>query len=55
MRHRRLAERRGLRPGNLDRILEQLDGKPVYVEQEGPKDSLASAKRNLEYLRMLSF
>lgn len=35
--------------------VKNLDTKPVYVEQESPKDSLASAKRNLEYLRMLSF
>ena len=35
--------------------VKELDGKPVYVEQEGSKDSLASAKRNLEYLRILSF
>jgi len=29
--------------------------KPVYVEQEGARDSLASARLNYEYLRKLDF
>jgi sugar phosphate isomerase/epimerase len=32
-----------------------LAGKPCYVEQEGPADELASARRNYEYLRALEF
>lgn len=35
--------------------VKNLDKKPVYVEQEGSKDSMASAKRNLEYLKGLRF
>ncbi len=35
--------------------VKNLDKKPVYVEQEGSKDSMASAKRNLEYLRRLTY
>jgi sugar phosphate isomerase/epimerase len=35
--------------------VKELEGKPVYVEQEGSKDSLASAKRNLDYLKGLRF
>jgi sugar phosphate isomerase/epimerase len=29
-------------------------GKPCYVEQEGSTDSLASARRNFEFLRRLA-
>jgi sugar phosphate isomerase/epimerase len=32
-----------------------LTSKPCYVEQEGPKDELASAKQNFDYLRALAF
>jgi sugar phosphate isomerase/epimerase len=32
-----------------------LTAKPCYVEQEGPVDELASARRNLDYLRRLEF
>ena len=32
-----------------------LDRKPCYVEQEGPTDELASARRNFEYARALEF
>jgi sugar phosphate isomerase/epimerase len=32
-----------------------LDRKPCYVEQEGAKDSLASARKNYEYLKALEF
>jgi sugar phosphate isomerase/epimerase len=32
-----------------------LDRKPCYVEQEGPADELASARRNFEYARALEF
>lgn len=32
-----------------------MDDKPAYVEQEEPKDSLASAKQNARYLRALDF
>ena len=30
-------------------------GKPCYVEQEGPSDELASAKKNFDYVRSLEF
>ena len=33
----------------------QLASKPCFVEQEGPKDELASARLNYEYLRKLEF
>ena len=33
----------------------ELSKKPCYVEQEGPKDELASARQNLSFLRALSF
>jgi sugar phosphate isomerase/epimerase len=32
-----------------------LEAKPCYVEQEGPKDELASAKQNCAYLQKLTF
>lgn len=32
-----------------------INRKPVYVEQEGPADSMASAKMNFEYLSRLDF
>lgn len=32
-----------------------LDRKPCYVEQEGPKDELASAKQNCAFLKKLTF
>jgi sugar phosphate isomerase/epimerase len=32
-----------------------LEAKPCYVEQEGPKDELASAKQNCAYLKKLTF
>jgi sugar phosphate isomerase/epimerase len=32
-----------------------LDAKPCYVEQENPKDELASAKQNCAYLKKLTF
>jgi sugar phosphate isomerase/epimerase len=32
-----------------------LDAKPCYVEQEGPKDELESARQNAAYLRKLKF
>jgi len=32
-----------------------LDSKPCYVEQEGPKDELAAARQNAAYLKKLSF
>lgn len=32
-----------------------LDHKPCYVEQEGPKDPLASARQNCEFLQKLEF
>lgn len=32
-----------------------LSNKPCFVEQEGPTDELASARRNFEYLRQLEF
>jgi len=32
-----------------------LSSKPCYVEQEGPKDELASARQNFSFLRGLSF
>jgi sugar phosphate isomerase/epimerase len=32
-----------------------LDRKPCYVEQEGPTDELASARKNFEYARALEF
>jgi sugar phosphate isomerase/epimerase len=32
-----------------------LAGKPCYVEQENPKDEMASARRNFQYLETLSF
>jgi sugar phosphate isomerase/epimerase len=31
-----------------------IDEKPCYVEQEGSTDSLASARRNFEYLKRLT-
>ena len=33
----------------------ELSKKPCYVEQEGPKDELASARQNFSFLRALSF
>lgn len=35
--------------------VQDLDRKTVFVEQEGSKDSMASAKRNLDFLRGLRF
>src|SRR5690349_558772 len=35
------------------RAIPNIDGKPCYVEQEGPADPLASARKNFEYLRKL--
>ncbi len=35
--------------------IHDLDDKPAYVEQEEPKDSLASAKQNAAYLHSLDF
>jgi sugar phosphate isomerase/epimerase len=32
-----------------------IDHKPCYVEQEGARDSLASARRNYEFLSKLEF
>jgi sugar phosphate isomerase/epimerase len=32
-----------------------LDHKPCYVEQEGPTDELASARKNFDYVRALEF
>jgi sugar phosphate isomerase/epimerase len=32
-----------------------INAKPCYVEQEGPKDELAAARQNCAYLRKLSF
>ena len=32
-----------------------VDQKPCYVEQEGAKDSLASARKNCEFLKKLEF
>jgi sugar phosphate isomerase/epimerase len=32
-----------------------LDAKPCYVEQEGPKDEMASARKNYDFLRALTF
>lgn len=43
---------------DLERIfasIHDLDDKPLYVEQEEPKDSLASARQNARYLRSLDF
>ena len=42
---------------NLKAILAaipNIDAKPCYVEQEGSQDSVASARKNFEYLRRLS-
>jgi len=36
-------------------MVPNLDRKPCYVEQEGPKDELASAKQNCAYLKKLTF
>jgi sugar phosphate isomerase/epimerase len=43
---------------NLKKLLAavpNLSSKPCYVEQEGPKDELASAKQNCAYLKKLTF
>ncbi|HEY3584942.1 MAG TPA: TIM barrel protein, partial [Casimicrobiaceae bacterium] len=43
---------------NLKKLLAavpNLDRKPCYVEQENPKDELASAKQNCAYLKKLTF
>jgi sugar phosphate isomerase/epimerase len=43
---------------NLGRFLAAVRGlshKPCFVEQEGPKDELVSARLNYEYLRRLEF
>ena len=43
---------------NLKKLLAavpNLSAKPCYVEQEGPKDELASAKQNCDYLKKLRF
>ena len=32
-----------------------INAKPCYVEQEGPKDELASARTNWEYVKALKF
>jgi sugar phosphate isomerase/epimerase len=43
---------------NFSKLLasvQDLSAKPCYVEQEGPKDELASARRNFSFLRALSF
>ena len=36
-------------------MVPNLSSKPCYVEQEGPKDELASAKQNCAYLKKLTF
>jgi sugar phosphate isomerase/epimerase len=36
-------------------VVPNLSAKPCYVEQEGPKDELASAKQNCAYLKKLRF
>ncbi len=41
--------------GGLLGAIGDLDDKPCYVEQENPKDELASAKQNYRYLSGLSF
>jgi len=33
----------------------QIESKPFYVEQEGPADELASARKSLQYLKTLTF
>ncbi len=35
--------------------VKDIDSKPVFVEQEGAKDSMGAAKRNLEYLKGITF
>jgi sugar phosphate isomerase/epimerase len=35
--------------------IRDIDHKPCYVEQEGAADSLASARRNFQYLKALEF
>jgi hypothetical protein len=32
-----------------------INEKPCYVEQEGPKDELAAARQNAAYLKKLNF
>jgi sugar phosphate isomerase/epimerase len=36
-------------------MIPEIDRKPCYIEQEGPKDPMASARRDIAYLRSLEF
>jgi hypothetical protein len=38
---------------SLVAAIQNIDAKPCYVEQEGSQDSVASARKNFEYLRRL--